>query len=291
MAAAVAVLLFSAAGASAQTNRPSALQSLLEAERAFAKMSVDQGSQAAFLRHMAPDGLLYRPRVVRAHAYLAARPFSAVGGLLWEPVFADVSTAGDLGYTTGPWINSHRGDARAQPMFGQYVTIWRRQRAGGWKAELHAGIAHGPDAIGPRGLTRAPASEWRAPRPDSAGALRALFAADSALPHIVREQGVATTFRRYGAPELRLLRMGRFPLMADSAHNYLAATPQYTFRHVGGGVARSGDLGYTYGIYAHTMPGVGSRATEAGDYLRIWRRAANGEWRVVLDLTSPAQPR
>jgi hypothetical protein len=29
---------------------------------------------------------------------------------------------------------------------------------------------------------------------------------------------------------------------------------------------------------------------ESGDYLRIWRRNAAGEWQVVLDLTSPEAP-
>mgnify|MGYP006209361805 CR=1 FL=1 len=81
-----------------------ALASMVAAERAFAQHSVRAGTQSAFLSFMAENGVLYRPRAVKAHTWLRARPMPADLALVWEPVFADVSRAGDLGYTTGPWI-------------------------------------------------------------------------------------------------------------------------------------------------------------------------------------------
>ena len=52
--------------------------------------------------------------------------------------------------------------------------------------------------------------------------------------------------------------------------------------------ASAGDLGYTDGVYAVTAA-QNARPSETGDYLRIWRRDESGDWRVALDLTSPAQ--
>jgi ketosteroid isomerase-like protein len=209
--------------------------------------------------------------------------------LAWQPVFADVSGAGDLGSTTGPWIASSRQRADAPPTFGEYVTLWRRQGNGSWKAELDAGIAHGADAVGPGEIRTAPAPWWRQSAAGSAAALRSLMAADSAFAESASREGLATAFRKRAAPHVRLLRNGRFPLLADSASSFMRATSGYTWKPVDGGVARSGDLGYTYGVYALLTVAGGTRATESGDYLRIWRRDADGEWRIALDLTSPAE--
>jgi hypothetical protein len=61
--------------------------------------------------------------------------------LSWEPEFADIAAAGDLGYTTGPW--EVRRTAQDSPSaFGHYVTLWRKQADGVWKAELDNGIGH-----------------------------------------------------------------------------------------------------------------------------------------------------
>lgn len=272
--------------AQSRATADTALASVVAAERAFSRHSATVNTQSAFLQYLAENALLYRPRVVQGRAFLQARPMPADLLLLWEPVFADVSAAGDLGYTTGPWIASSRSQRTAQPTFGQYVTLWRRQQDGSWKAELDAGIAHGPDPIGPTGLRTAPAPQWRQAG-TRAAAEASLMAADSALA-VSAKDNVAAVFQRRATAHMRLLRTGRFPLTADSATAYLRATTGYTWKPVAAATSSSGDLGYTYGLYAVTA-GHNARASETGDYLRIWRRDEGGDWRVALDLTSPAQ--
>jgi ketosteroid isomerase-like protein len=46
--------------------------------------------------------------------------------LSWEPEFADIAKAGDLGYTTGPW-EVRRTPQDAPAGYGHYVTMWRKQ--------------------------------------------------------------------------------------------------------------------------------------------------------------------
>lgn len=265
-----------------------ALASMVAAERAFAQHSIRAGTQAAFLAYMASNGVLYRPRAVKALPWLQARPMPRDLALVWEPVFADVSAAGDLGYTTGPWIGSSRSRTDVEPTFGEYVTIWRRQEDGRWKAELDAGIAHGADPVGPAPIQAAPAPAWRRSDAASSDALASLLAADSLLAAEASATGAGRAFRKRAAGHLRLLRNGRFPLASDSAAAFLQATPGYTWKPAAGAVSRSGDIGYTYGPYV-VLTAIGSReASESGDYVRIWRRNRAGEWQVVLDLTSPA---
>jgi uncharacterized protein (TIGR02246 family) len=59
-------------------------------------------------------------------------------------------------------------------------------------------------------------------------------------------------------------------------------------------VARSGDLAYETGSYVMTMSGPdGEPATEQGHYVVIWRKQADGGWKVAVDAPlsdPPAQP-
>jgi ketosteroid isomerase-like protein len=44
-------------------------------------------------------------------------------------------------------------------------------------------------------------------------------------------------------------------------------------------IARSGDLGYSYGIYELILPDT----TLRGTYVNIWKKQNNGEWKFVLN--------
>jgi len=50
-------------------------------------------------------------------------------------------------------------------------------------------------------------------------------------------------------------------------------------------VARSGDLGCTYGIVERRR--LGGAAPDSGVYLHVWRRDPGGRWKVALALENP----
>jgi hypothetical protein len=95
----------------------------------------------------------------------------------------------------------------------------------------------------------------------------------------------------YVTPSVRIVRNGQHPLTGIEAIRDLAGedTGTLTWRVVGGDVARSADLGYTYGEYTISDPAL-DEPLEMGNYVRIWRRQANRSWRVVIDLMSPLSP-
>ena len=100
------LLLFSAAICQTE-KRPPALASLVASERDFAKTSVEKGIRESFLAFFADDGINFQPHPVRTRETMLKRPTPAVPPpvvLNWEPAYADVSNAGDLGYTTGPYV-------------------------------------------------------------------------------------------------------------------------------------------------------------------------------------------
>jgi len=54
-------------------------------------------------------------------------------------------------------------------------------------------------------------------------------------------------------------------------------------------VSKGGDLGYTFGTSAFTVPGPkGTVVTEKGRYITVWRKEPDGRWRCVMDYGSPA---
>ena len=57
-------------------------------------------------------------------------------------------------------------------------------------------------------------------------------------------------------------------------------------------VATSGDLGYTVGRYeARRMGPDGQPVRQTGSYLTVWKRGADGSWKVALDIgSSDASP-
>ncbi|HKP46872.1 MAG TPA: nuclear transport factor 2 family protein, partial [Pyrinomonadaceae bacterium] len=129
-------------------------QSLVDAERAFARTSVEKGTRPAFMEFIADDGILFRPGAVKGKQWMIDHPAPAPAPnkrpvLNWGPTFALVSRAGDLGYDFGPW--EAKGDINDEKpgAFGHFITVWKRQADGNWKFVVDLGISHPGPHPGP----------------------------------------------------------------------------------------------------------------------------------------------
>ena len=57
------------------------------------------------------------------------------------------------------------------------------------------------------------------------------------------------------------------------------------------GVARSGELGYTSGKYKVSFKDpTGNTNSDKGKYLMVWRKEANGGWKVLFDMNNSDLP-
>jgi ketosteroid isomerase-like protein len=107
---------------------------LMEADRAFAAETAARGADG-WAAWFAEDGRMYRER-----GYVDGR--DAIRDAM-APAFADtaiVAASGDIGYTLGHWetvLTTAVGDSVLGR--GSYVTIWRRQADGTWKATVDIG--------------------------------------------------------------------------------------------------------------------------------------------------------
>jgi ketosteroid isomerase-like protein len=104
----------------------------------------------AWVATFAEDGLMFRagePVHGRpAIRELMAPAFATPGfSLRWQPVAADIAASGDLGYTYGTYQNSSPGaDGKPEVRTGMYVTIWKKQADGSWKAVVDLGSSAPP---------------------------------------------------------------------------------------------------------------------------------------------------
>lgn len=120
---------------------------ILAADRAFEAASRKDGPKAAFLAFVAGDGKLLGETLQGADGIknlYAQLPETAT--LTWEPAFVDVSSGGDLGYTWGHYtltLPLPKYGPKAYIKRGTYVTIWKRQLSGSWKAALDGGVEDG----------------------------------------------------------------------------------------------------------------------------------------------------
>ncbi len=67
---------------------------------------------------------------------------------------------------------------------------------------------------------------------------------------------------------------------------------QLTWKPTDGMMGPSGDMGYTWGHYeGHSKDANGNPVTTSGRYMTIWRKQADGSWKVVMDAgsTEPAE--
>jgi len=149
-------------GAAAPVSNDAALDSLIAAERAFARTSVESGMKTAFVENLAENSVVFRPGPINGFKAWQSRP-ATEARLEWAPDFAEIAGSGDFGFTSGPWAFAPKPDA-APVAFGTFVTVWRRSSAGRWKVELDIGASHpGSRADLDRAVTRGP----HHPRPDS----------------------------------------------------------------------------------------------------------------------------
>jgi len=248
-------------------------------EKTFASDAQRIGFRDAFLKYIADDGVLFRPGPVNGKKFLSEQKDSPEL-IVWNPTFADISSNGILGYTTGDYEYFPEGREKGGSSNGQYFSIWQKQSDGNFKVVLDIGIGHGK----PKSVS----SDWKSPA-DTGKNLneRKLSAGDSAIRFFegAEKFGLAKAYKLYAAEDIRMLRDGEFPITGRK--NALASAKKNQ------GAIRFGkrtnffstaDLAYTSNSYEIIR---GSK-TEKGNFVQVWK-LRGAMWQIVLDVFSPVR--
>lgn len=267
------------------------LQSLVDAERAFAKLGVAQGVRASFMAFFAPDGINFQPGPVNTQEALAKRP-APTGPLPttldWQPVWGAISAAGDMGFNTGPFTVTDNTPAKRPTQHGLFFSVWKKQTDGSWKVAVDIGTPT-PEAVTPlqTPYQRIGNRKVAAAKGGQAADANALQALETDFLKALEQDGLVTAYLNRLSDDARLHRVGKLSAADNTAiRKLLSEKPlAMSFSILKTDLARSGDLGWTLGKYE--LKDKQGTSTETGHFVHVWQRNEKGVWKLLADITNP----
>lgn len=288
----LAAILLSSTLVAAQ-KLPPAMAEMVETERAFARYSIEHGQPEAWIEFFTDEGVVFQPGPVNVKTFMRQflpTPNPAPNSIDWVPMRGDISAGGDMGYNIGPWkITDHT--KKETDAWGYFFSVWKKQPDGKWRVAVDFGIRV-PEANADHDLKVPfkPVTHVRSKTPatlnqDSErawlGQLDSRFenAGDGKLidAYLAAVDDEATILRSRAVP-------GKKEIMRSvltGANTSLKLTP------LKADVSDSGDLGYTYGQYELRD---NNNPKESGYYAHMWKRNANGDWKIVVSNFKPLPP-
>lgn len=270
----------------AQKIKPNkAFISLLQGDKAFQSDLINRGQRLAFLDVLSENSLVFRPEVTDGISYyLKSNKFQ--GTLTWEAAWAEISKDGYFGYTTGPY----RYLIDDTTHYGEYLSIWLKDPfKTKWKLFVNGGTRHGKPTF-PKVSVSYPAVSTD-PYPTIYPGLieqskDILLSTDILFSTLMSTRSQSEAYEDYLTPDARWLEDGQFPVKGRdsilynmSLHKgYLVLRPSASF------VCYSNDMGFTHGTGDFVDINRKTHRDKKFSYLRIWRLAEDGLWRIALEI-------
>jgi ketosteroid isomerase-like protein len=196
-------------------------------------------------------------------------------------MFGDISEAGDLGYTTGPVLYTDVTENPRPPRHGMYFSVWQKQSDGSWKVVIDLGVDT-PEAVAPID-TKFEAAD---PVQRSGKTVRGTDdyrKLDWDFWDTIAKTNPVSAYRTRLDKQFRIHRKGVMPVV-DVRNVAPPLISQTKFDFIGGKIASSNDLAFTYGRYTTVDEPTGP---ESGYYVHVWRRDGSGKWKLVVDVQNP----
>jgi ketosteroid isomerase-like protein len=120
-----------------------------------------------------------------------------------------------------------------------------------------------------------------------------LMKTDSDFSTVSVTKGMQKAFLDYFAESGVMLRDNAYPIIGrDSLVSIFSNRTDTSFtlswNPVYEKIAKSGELGYTYGIYSRTIKSTG--VVSRGTYVTIWEKQKDGTWKFVMDTGTDGLP-
>jgi len=242
---------------------------LIAAEKSFNNKAKETDTKTAFLSFLADDGVVFQKGTAVNGKQVWSERNADQTQLSWRPVSAMISSGGDLGYTTGPWEFRESLNATEASDFGEYFTVWKRQKDGKLKVMADLGINHQKTELPP--TIKVSSAGITAGNPISVLELENHFILDE-------NASGSKIYVNYLGSSVHILRQGEGPFTSVRALAELTpVTYQFTF--IGGETAKSKDLAYAYGNVTYLLNG----KHREGNYLRVWK-VEHGQWKIVAEV-------
>lgn len=268
---------------------------LLEKDNEISTTSAVKGILAAFLPYLTEESLLFPekgdPIFGKTACTKTAGKISTAGretALQWEPLFADVSAAVDLGYTHGRFKRLKIGtDGKETADYGYYGTIWQKDTQGNWKVAVSQGLLIINDLGQPPAVNRLDNKNLDAES-------KAVVETELAFSAYSVQNNIPEAFYRFIADDgIALSSAGSprgkdvFARAAEAAKEKKEATAPkavLTWKPIYAHAAMSGDMAYDYGPYEYSSIDASNNTKSFyGYFITVWKKQSDGNWKFVFD--------
>lgn len=245
-----------------------ALDEMIATEKSFAAYAVANNTKDAFLKFMDTAAVMFEKGEPMNGYERWTKREKRPGILAWRPRYAEIAASGDFGFTCGPWTFQPQTVNDSVVARGYFFTIWHKTKAGDWKFILDVGTDAGMmmKEIDVVKLTTQKVKATEHTLREAEEGYQQLYKADE-----------SKAYKNYMADNV-ILAGDKKQLTSGNGGWKTTATSQpgtIAFSYLGGGIAPSGDLGYTYGT--------ATRNDVKETYLRIWRHEPGG-WKIAVQL-------
>ena len=116
--------------------------------------------------------------------------------------------------------------------------------------------------------------------------IRDIIQADKDFSTLSQQQGMKKAFLTFMDSNAVMLTANHMPTAGIGLAKHYSELNDtniiLTWEPLDGSIAKSGDLGYTYGVYTLKLKS-GDTTAHQGTYTTIWKKQNNGTWKFVLD--------
>ena len=267
---------------------PNKVGSLLNADRSLMSLAKTETPYQALLNYTNEETTYFAPGPVNGLRHMKNRP-NIADVMDWQTVFSGIGKSMEFGFTTGP-INFQRVGSPLR--HGEYLTIWKRDRKGEWKILLrgvteHYGRIYTPVA------EHLPNAEFI--EPDSLGFLKhrsqvrlnqrnEVVASNERLFATVLRSDNRLAFEEFLADDVRLIYPWSEPIQgkAEVIDFLISRGEQILTEMEAVDRAYSGELAYSHGTANFWKSGVNN----PHNYIRVWQRQPDHQWRVIIEFYS-----
>ncbi|GHE43273.1 DUF4440 domain-containing protein [Sphingobacterium griseoflavum] len=276
----VVLYAFFASLSSVQAQLPDKVGGLIRADRTAANIAKTAGTHEALMSIVDKESTLYVPSPVNAVNYLSNRP-NLPDVLTWQPNFALVSKSQDWGVTSGPMEFQKIGVIKR---YGQYLTVWRRDRKGNWKVHLRAEVENFGKGTKSDLVFYEPDDSWYLKHRSKVRLQQreeVVTQSDELFSTILKADNEAA-FNEFLSDDVRYYYPWE-PEM-EGKKNVLAFLKkkriEITTEPTGVGRAYSGEYAYTSG----TANVRSKEKVVKFNYIRIWQLKDDYQWRVLVEM-------
>ena len=246
-------------------------QSIVNAERAFAAMSVKEGINKAFTKNFDTSCVVF----VKGKAVNGYQLYSNngdKGGLLnWEPEYVGISSTKEIGFSTGPYTYKLSADDTVAGR-GQFTTIWKLNKDYDWKAVLDMGASYGTNAERVTAV-KIFTSGFNSTKVESS---QSALSIENDFINEYQKVG-SLAFNARVTKDSWFNRKNNHPYygLQNIKAAILSIPDTLHFTPIAGELAQTGDFAYVYGtVTTHDT---------VENYLRVWIRKGK-EWKLILQV-------